>query len=734
MENFDSLRDLSIGTVEYVSPSEIKVLLDIDAPQNTAINTGTPTAFPRINGYVIIPNEIGGIVGIINWMSVEHSNFPRRKGFKDFDLIDLPFPLRKMSVNPIGTLKTKGDLKNQKFELERGVYSFPSIGDYVAIPSQEQLKAIVENKDENAKISIGKATLAGNADVYVDPDKLFGRHLAVLGNTGSGKSCSVAGLIRWSLEAAKAEIANHNSANGSTTPRRLNSRFIILDPNGEYTDTFNDLGSTVRRFKISLTPEVESGFKELQVPAWMWNSTEWINFSQAAPGTQRPILLQGLVGLKRGNPIANQIETRLVRGFTGYKAAFENWMNSQLVNMSYPEKLNCGGAFKGLKEELNFFSEHFTDEPLSTLISEAITECERVIEAREYQYNGRTGFNTFNQTDFNEIVRVISDIISEFPESDLADSPITADMPTPFDILTLPDFLGQIALNEQGRDLSQFISMLSLRLRQIFSDVRLKNVVNPESSVTLEEWLKEYIGSEEDSQICIIDLSLIPSDVTHIIVAVLGRLIFEALQRYRRKQKEELPTVLVLEEAHTFIHESNFDTNYGQICLRTFERIAREGRKFGLSLVLSSQRPSELSPTVLSQCNTFLLHRLVNDLDQQLVRKLVPDNVGGLLKELPILPTRKAILLGWATPIPMLIEINELKKEHTPQSKDPDFWKVWTGENARPIDWTPIANEWQGRSTSGAADPPDTVESSPDPEPTPPEDEPTSPVSLPDEF
>ena len=82
--------------------------------------------------------------------------------------------------------------------------------------------------------------------------------------------------------------------------------------------------------------------------------------------------------------------------------------------------------------------------------------------------------------------------------------------------------------------------------------------------------------------------------------------------------------------------------------------------------------------TVLAQCNTFLLHRIVNDADQNLVARLVPDNVGGLLRELPSLPSRQAILLGWAAPIPVLVEVDELPDSQRPQSADPDFWKVWT--------------------------------------------------------
>ena len=155
---------------------------------------------------------------------------------------------------------------------------------------------------------------------------------------------------------------------------------------------------------------------------------------------------------------------------------------------------------------------------------------------------------------------------------------------------------------------------------------------------------------------------------------------------------------MVLEEAHTFVRKGRDDepSSASRLCRETFERIAREGRKFGLGLVLSSQRPSELSSTILAQCNTFLLHRIVNDSDQDLVRRLVPDNVGGLLGDLPSLPSRQAVMLGWATPIPVLVEMRELPKNERPWSEDPDFWAVWTGKSEREIDWRNVAEDWAG--------------------------------------
>jgi hypothetical protein len=183
-------------------------------------------------------------------------------------------------------------------------------------------------------------------------------------------------------------------------------------------------------------------------------------------------------------------------------------------------------------------------------------------------------------------------------------------------------------------------------------------------------------------------------------------MIFEALQRYRNlhEKNKVLPTTLVMEEAHTFVKRYKVDTenqDAASVCCQVFERIAREGRKFGLGLVLSSQRPSELSPTVLSQCNSFLLHRISNDRDQDLVHRFVPDNLKGLFRELPSLSSQNAILLGWASELPVLVRINDLPKEQQPQSDDPDFWSVWSGKDKngndvkREVDWKEIVDDWQ---------------------------------------
>jgi DNA helicase HerA-like ATPase len=687
--NFDQLRNLSIGVVDSVSPSEIKVLLETDAPQNTALNTGVPSLFPRINAFVLIPNEVGALVGIISWLGVEHSQYPKRKGFKDYDLIDLPFPLRKMIVNPIGTLKTEIKNKETVYKLERGVYSFPSIGDSVVLPKDEQLRSIVENDDELAFVKIGTAPIAGNATVKINPNKLFGRHIAVLGNTGSGKSCSAAGLIRWSLtEANKAKKERITS---------LNARFIILDPNGEYANSFDDLDIPVKRYKIELTEAEKNTFGQFRLPAWFWNSYEWSSFTLATGKTQRPILRRALRELKGGIGIDSNDYTPAVRSyFSSCAISLRADINTGVSAFKEkPGRNDFGKKLQSFSREADFFAGKSSGDLKQNL--EGLSATLAAISAKRFktfEKNGETieYYEGFEISEASSAMDALDTLLNKIGGSAVNNGP-NEDMPVQFNIDLLPNHL-EVISKEQG--VLQFLDFLIMRIRTLLADSRMKGCIATDPSITLEEWLNSYI-----SGITIIDLSLIPADIIHIIVAAISRLTFEAIQRYRRLKGKVIPTVLMMEEAHNFIKKHltfSDEITPLEICGQTFEKIAKEGRKFGLSLLISSQRPSELSETVLSQCNTFLLHRIVNDRDQDLVKRLVPDTIGGLLNELPMLPTRKAILLGWASPIPILVEMNDLDRKYLPRSEDPDFWEVWTGESERNEDWKAIAEEWQSKS------------------------------------
>lgn len=681
--SIEHLAGLVIGTVSAVQPREVQIRLTQDAPQAVALNAGLPTPFPRINSYVLLPNEAGATVGLVSriWLA-EASPLSG-----DERMVALPFPIRRLALTPVGTLLSDGN----DYQLARGVTALPGVGDVAVIPSATQLQAIVEGEGEDRRLLLGTAPFGNDAKVMVDPDKLFGRHLAVLGNTGSGKSCTVAGLVRWSLEASQEMIAPPVPGQGLTLP---NGRFIILDPNGEYKAAFAGDGNNVRRFVVG----TEAGAESLAVPAWLWNGQEWSAFTDAKPGSQRPLLLKTLRALRNAVDDAQAIAGLIRRTLSGQltllrqiRAGYPQSTSEWQTNKAFADRLE--GIARGLRSDANGLAGPEYAAARLALVNIA-DRIDALLAARRWT-NGN-GYNSFQQSDIDlPILWLSSEVVPHFPSE--VSPEVGEDTPIEFDVASLPSRLNDFAV-ASGAGAVQHVEPLVNRIEVMLADARMRSLVSPEGGTTLLDWLKSFIGDDATpGQVVIVDLSLVPSDVIHIAVSVIARLTFEALQRYRKHHTKPLPTTIVLEEAHTFIRkdgEHGLNAPAADTCRQTFERIAREGRKFGLGLVLSSQRPSELSPTVLAQCNSFLLHRLVNDTDQALVRKLVPDALGELLGELPTLPSQQAILLGWAAPLPVLVKIRDLPKEQRPQSEDPDFWNVWTRADARPVDWQPIVDEW----------------------------------------
>lgn len=695
----EHLAGLVIGTVEAVAPNEVRVLLEAAAPQTTSFNTGTPVPFPRLNGYVLIPNEVGATVGFIAWMGTERAAFVGGRGHSELGLVDLPFPHRRMVINPIGTLVNRRGAESDEstLMLERGVVAFPSVGDQVLIPTPVQVAAIVGAHDESRRVQIGTSPMAADAVIMVDPDKLFGRHLAVLGNTGSGKSCSVAGLIRWSIEAAnkaRSQVGNGGPAN---------ARFIVLDPNGEYKKAFQDMeGVRVFRPGDSDNP--------LEIPAWLWNSHEWAGVSQAQPGTQRPLLNQALRNLRAGRAAREAGEVKVARQLNLYLSKVNVLLTdgSGLSYSGFPGKQDAGAMLTAMAATMQELVENVVAPGEAQDTIAAIGAAAQDLVDRHSSYNAKNPnspyFKDFSIADFQPFVEMFEGARRHFPPPE-HENEGSEDAPVPFDVGQFANYIEDLAASgASNASVSNFISFLTLRIRGMVATPSLRPVILPHEDLTLEGWLNSYIGTDgaSNGNIVVIDLSMVPSEATHVLIAVFARLVFEASQRYRkhREEGEALPTVLVLEEAHTFIKRGRDDEDglptATRLCREAFERIAREGRKFGLGMVLSSQRPYELSPTVLAQCNTFLLHRIVNDSDQDLVRRLVPDSIGGMLRDLPSLPSRQAILLGWATPLPVLVEMTELDKAQRPHSDDPDFWDVWTGKKERSIEWQSVADDWTG--------------------------------------
>lgn len=205
--------------------------------------------------------------------------------------------------------------------------------------------------------------------------------------------------------------------------------------------------------------------------------------------------------------------------------------------------------------------------------------------------------------------------------------------------------------------------------------------------------LTQFVGANEtlqDAPIRILDISGLPTEVAGPLTAALARLLFSYKLAQTREERENDPVLLVCEEAHRYVpNQGEAQYAAAQDAVR---RIAREGRKYGIGLMLVSQRPSDVESTVLSQCNSWLVLRLSNGRDQEHVGRFLPDTMAALIKLLPSLPRREALFVGEAAALPARIKLTHLAEDRRPKSNDISFASGWTGEIPNIADLTVVAN------------------------------------------
>lgn len=270
-------------------------------------------------------------------------------------------------------------------------------------------------------------------------------------------------------------------------------------------------------------------------------------------------------------------------------------------------------------------------------------------------------------------------------------STFTVDSPIPFDIISLIDKLkeddtkkgvganGREVKGEWEGKLTRFISRLETKIM----DKRYGFLFQPNSKTSDYKWLStllcRLIGADNDKKgIKIIDFSEVPSDVLPIVTGIISRLLFDV--QIWMKDEKRIPFAVLCDEAHLYLPTQEDADSIQKQALGNFERIAKEGRKYGMSLVVISQRPSDVSKTILSQCNNFLALRLSNDRDKSVIRNLLPDALKGVLEQLPLLDVGEAIAVGDAILLPSRIRLKQ--PELKPISSTKNFWIEWENKKA----------------------------------------------------
>ncbi len=310
-------------------------------------------------------------------------------------------------------------------------------------------------------------------------------------------------------------------------------------------------------------------------------------------------------------------------------------------------------------------------------------------EALVSMFVDRSDQNAPNQSMIiaREIKNVKKEYLEEKNETDVLAN-FTIDSPIPFSLEILLEKLNAINSEmvegsngkpKQGDFFGKLSRMIS-RLENKISDRRMGFLFEGGDNVMEFDWLNKLVktligvNSENDKAgIKIIDFSEVPSDILPLIVSLIARLSFSVQQWTESKDRH--PIALLCDEAHLYIPNKNNSSTSDEISLSIFERIAKEGRKYGLSLVVISQRPSEVNRTVLSQCSNFIAMRLTNTDDQMVIKKLLPDNLGGFGDILPILDTGEALVVGDASLLPSRIRVE--KPSITPDSATVEFWDKW---------------------------------------------------------
>lgn len=279
------------------------------------------------------------------------------------------------------------------------------------------------------------------------------------------------------------------------------------------------------------------------------------------------------------------------------------------------------------------------------------------------------------------------------------------DKPHPFELSEFIKHIDKVQGRQKDKDIDLSQSAGRDKIDSILKKYRILKA-NPQlnfimdefdaNSPTLERILSQFIGisEKENEHIRIIDISGLPNEVAGPLTALIARLLFQYKLWQTKEERKTDPILFVCEEAHRYV-PNHGEAQYKE-AQEAVRRIAKEGRKYGIGLMLVSQRPSDVESTVLSQCNSWLILRLTNSNDQQHVAKFLPDSLAGLTSMLSALTRREALFVGEAAALPSRIRINKLPKEKLPDSHDISFVEGWTNQPATASKLKEITDKWTG--------------------------------------
>lgn len=511
-----------------------------------------------------------------------------------------------------------GEIVEDKFFF--GVSKMPLIFSSVYMISQNELVTMLEvgkeeiliqegsDKTRSVLLTIGKSVIFSDYDVKVNIDKFFGFHFAVFGNTGAGKSNTVARIMQNIF------VKKNYSAKGA--------KFVIIDSNGEYNKAFSKLTETNPQIKHSLMTTDESDETKFAIPVWALTADDWATLLHASEKTQMPVL-------KRAIDIARIFYNTE----TPNKELKNHILASTLLGI-----IQSSDSSPSKSDKLKAIVAKFGTDDLN--MDTLISPTKKLRQAVAISYG--------NMPDEEAVISFLSgflkpDIITENATRKIIPYSLE-DFGEAVEFATL--YEGSIS----SQRIQEYTATLMTRLQTLSEGIQGQILTKTEFK-SVDEYVNMLLG---ENQIVDIDISTLDDASAEVVTKVLAKLLLDYLKRC--EIKAETPINFIIEEAHRFVKN---ETNYGAVGYNIFERIAKEGRKYGMLLGISSQRPSELSKTVVSQCSNFIVHRVQNPDDLQYISKMVPYINQNMIERLTYLQTGNALVFGSAINLPTLTRFEQ---------------------------------------------------------------------------
>ena len=625
-----------VGHIASVQGFRVKVeLLPETRSALRATPDGVQTAI-AINAYLTFSLGAGEtVIGIITDLEARETFDPSSGDELSLELLK---PRRIASVQLLGTIERTDDEPT----FSPGISVLPTLDTPAEIGSPDILRAVFEipprrNKPEgydeadfDCDLQIGFPTGQTRNVVRASYNDLFSRPLAIVGNTGSGKSFSVSSLIQKAMKALEGA--------------RKEPHVFILDINGEYAKAFPSADAAQRQpDRIYLNGE------EFSLPVWFLNAEEICAWLSAAEQTQEPVL-KDWWAIAKGDNVESISTLNMLQSAL---SAIDNLLSGL-------QKLQR----KAAGSHCDMIVTYLADSGIETTVFEALFSSHKTISQTTFNQEvvANAALIEAEARKLQEAIR--AKIVGGCGTAETAVR--TADSPLPIARATLtdPSLINRAVSKEDTFRVDAHLTTLKLRLKTRLDDKRWRAFLNYEEADTkienLSSWFARFgLGADIGPNVSVLDLSMLSNEVLPYACAVIGRILLEAREHLPAASRYKHPWVLVLEEAHNYARPVRSDEDRGHRLARlAYERIAKEGRKFGLSLIIASQRPSEISQTIISQCANFISHRLQNPDDIDHFRRIIPIQARRLLDQVTILSSGEAIVFGSAFHIPARVQFD----------------------------------------------------------------------------